>query len=64
MSANLAEFLKVLMIVVSMSTLILSLRNFITNLDTERQSDVEDDAKNKDEEEKLDNVELREKDAA
>ena len=42
MSQNLAEFLKVLMIVVTMSTLILSLRNFITNLDTERQSDVED----------------------
>lgn len=37
MSANLAEFLKVLTIVVSMSSLILSLRRLITSMDTERE---------------------------
>jgi len=43
MSGNLAEFLKVLLIVVSMSSIILSLRSFMNSLDTERneETDVE-----------------------
>ena len=43
MSGNLAEFLKVLLIVVSMSSIILSLRSFMSSLDTERneETDVE-----------------------
>ncbi len=36
MSGNLAEFLKVLLIVVTMSSIILSLRGFMNSLDTER----------------------------
>ncbi len=39
MSGNLAEFLKVLLIVVSMSSIILSLRSFMNNLDTERDEE-------------------------
>ena len=39
MSGNLAEFLKVLLIVVTMSSLILSLRNFITNFDSESKDE-------------------------
>ena len=39
MSGNLAEFLKVLLIVVSMSSIILSLRSFMNSLDTERNEE-------------------------
>ena len=39
MSGNLAEFLKVLLIVVSMSSIILSLRSFMNSLDTERDKE-------------------------
>ena len=39
MSGNLGEFTKVLMIVVTMSSVILSLRHFITNLDVEGEED-------------------------
>ena len=39
MSGNLAEFLKVLLIVVSMSSIILSLRSFMNSLDTERDEE-------------------------
>ena len=44
MGGNLGEFLKVLLIVVTMSSVILSLRHFITNLD------IEENKKEKDEE--------------
>jgi len=37
MSGNLVEFLKVLTIVVTMSSIILSLRNFMTNFDENAQ---------------------------
>lgn len=41
MSANLAEFLKVLTIVITMSSVILSLRRLITSMDTVREEDTE-----------------------
>jgi len=39
MSGNLGEFTKVLLIVVTMSSVILSLRHFMVNLDDEREED-------------------------
>ena len=37
MGGNLGEFLKVFLIVITMSSLILSLRSFITNFDSESE---------------------------
>ena len=37
MGGNLGEFMKVFLIVVTMSSVILSLRSFITNLDIEEE---------------------------
>ena len=39
MGGNLSEFLKVLLIVVTMSSVILSLRRFMTSLDDVREED-------------------------
>ena len=39
MGGNLGEFLKVLLIVVTMSSIILSLRSFMNNLDSEEKDD-------------------------
>ncbi len=43
MGGNLGEFLKVLLIVVTMSSVILSLRHFMVNLDPEREGETEDE---------------------
>ena len=42
MCGNLGEFLKVLLIVVTMSSIILSLRSFMNNLDIEESKKEED----------------------
>ncbi len=42
MGGNLGEFLKVLLIVVTMSSVILSLRHFMVNLDDEREDEEEE----------------------
>ena len=43
MGGNLGEFLKVLLIVVTMSSVILSLRHFMVNLDDESEEETEED---------------------